>query len=178
MTQLSAAGFVLRPFVESDAAAFAAAVRESTATVGVWMPWASADYSESQALAWFAMCAAVRANGSGYEFGIFREDGVSLVGGAALNHMNSVHALCNLGYWVRASAQRQGAALAAIRALTPYAFGQLQLSRVEIVVAAGNDASMAVAEKSGATHECLARNRLQLHGRAVDGHVFSIIPNS
>jgi ribosomal-protein-serine acetyltransferase len=178
MTQLHAAGFVLRPFVNSDAAAFAAAVRESASTIAVWMPWARADYAESDALDWFAMCDEGRANGSAYEFGIFRDDGVSLVGGAGLNHMNTLHAFCNLGYWVRASAQRQGAALASVKTLTGYAFEQLRLSRVEIVVAAGNAASMAVAHKAGATHECLARSRLQLHGRAVDGHVFSIISDS
>lgn len=177
MSKLHTAGFLLRPFVETDAAAFADAVRESVATVGKWMPWGRADYTESDALEWFTQCAAGRADGSAYEFGIFRDDGVSLIGGAGLNQLNSVHAFCNLGYWVRESAQRQGAALASTTALARYAFERLNLSRVEIVIAADNTASLAVAYKSGATHECLARNRLRLHGGPVAAHVFSIIPD-
>jgi RimJ/RimL family protein N-acetyltransferase len=146
------------------------------ASVGQWMNWAHAAYTEEQALSWFAYCDAARADGSAHEFGIFLADGENLVGGAGLNQFNTVNAFCNLGYWVRASAQRQGAALAATSALVRHAFGELKQSRVEIVIADGNLPSIAVARKAGAVHECLARNRLQLRGRAVDAHVFSLVP--
>jgi ribosomal-protein-serine acetyltransferase len=122
----------------------------------------------------FAACGAGRADGSSHEFGIFR-NGV-FVGGAGLNQHNPAHALCNLGYWVRASAQRQGAASAAVMALAHHAFRDVHQSRVEIVVAAGNDVSLGVARKAGAVHECLARNRLVLHGASVAAHVFSLVP--
>lgn len=177
MTQLHTGRFVLRPFVTADAPAFAAAVRESMASVGQWMSWAHAAYSEDQALSWIAFCDAVGAAGHAHEFGIFLDDG-SFVGGAGLNQFNTTHGFCNLGYWVRASQQRQGAALAAVEVLVRHAFDALKLSRVEIVVADGNLPSIAVARKAGATHECLARNRLQLRGRAVDAHVFSLVPDA
>lgn len=176
MTTLHAAGFLLRPFTAADAPNFAAAVRESFSTVGKWMPWATASYTEEEALSWFAHCAASRDNGSAHEFGIFLADGVSLVGGAGLNQFNTTHNFCNLGYWIRESAQRQGAALAAATALAGYAFGPLALSRVEIVVAAGNTASCALALKANAVHEGLARNRIKMGGETVSAHVFSLIP--
>ena len=174
MIELHSAGFVLRPYVADDAPAFAAAVQESMATLGPWMPWADAGFDEVQALAWFGACDAGRADGSSHEFGIFR-DGM-FIGGAGLNQLNRTHALCNLGYWVRASAQRQGAASAAVIALAHYAFRDLGLSRVEIVVAQGNEASLGVARKAGAVRECLARNRLVLHGTPVAAHVFALVP--
>lgn len=176
MTQLHTGRFLLRPFVAADASAFAEAVRESTSSVGRWMNWAHEAYTEGEALSWFAFCDAARAAGSAHEFGIFLDDGKILVGGAGLNQFNTVNGFCNLGYWVRASQQRQGAALAAIGALVRHAFEALQLSRVEIVVADGNAASCGAARKAGATHECLARNRLLLRGRPVDAHVFSLVP--
>ena len=52
----------------------------------------------------------------------------------------------------------------------------LGLARVEIVVAVNNEPSLSVARRAGATLECTARNRLQLHGKAVDACVFSFIP--
>ncbi|WP_445230848.1 GNAT family N-acetyltransferase [Duganella rhizosphaerae] len=176
MMPLTAGGFLLRPFIAADAPAFAAGVRESMDSVGLWMTWAHAEYTEEQALSWFEWCDASRADGSAHEFGIFLADGATLVGGGGLNQMNAVNGYCNLGYWVRASAQRRGAAAAAVAALSRYAFEQLNQSRVEIVVAAGNEPSAAVARKAGATHECLARNRLKLRGLSLDAHVFSMIP--
>ena len=176
MTPLHTGRFLLRPFVTADAPAFAEAVRESTASVGLWMSWAHAAYTVDEALSWFAFCDAARANGSAHEYGIFLPDGQTFVGGAGLNQFNTVNAFCNLGYWVRASQQRQGAALAATNALVRHAFDRLKQSRVEIVIAEGNLPSIAVARKAGAVHECLARRRLQLRGRPVDAHVFSLVP--
>jgi ribosomal-protein-serine acetyltransferase len=177
MTQLHTARFLLRPYTIEDAPAFAAAVNESAASVGQWMDWAHAGYTEEEALSWFAYCDAARAAGSAHEFGIFLPDGTSLVGGAGLNHVNTLHGFCNLGYWVRASRQRQGVALAAVQALAPYAFDELKLTRVEIVVADGNLPSMAVAKKAGAMWECLARKRLRVKGKPVDAHMFSLVPD-
>jgi RimJ/RimL family protein N-acetyltransferase len=177
MTQLQAGRFVLRPFTAQDAPVFAAAVRESMDSVGQWMNWAHAAYTTDEALSWFAFCDAARVAGHAHEFGIFLPDGRTLAGGAGLNQFNTANAFCNLGYWVRASQQRQGVALAAVDALTRHAFASLKQSRVEIVVADGNLPSLGVAHKAGATHECLARKRLQLRGRAVDAHVFSLVPD-
>jgi RimJ/RimL family protein N-acetyltransferase len=39
-----------------------------------------------------------------------------------------------------------------------------------------NSASVKVAEKSGATYEGIARNRLFLHDTALDAHLFSFVP--
>lgn len=178
MTRLHTGRFLLRPFKMADAPAFAAAVRESADSLGPWMGWAHAAYSRDEARSWIAFCDAARAAGHAHEFGIFLDDGETLVGGAGLNQFNTTHAFCNLGYWVRASQQRQGAALAAVQALTLHAFEALKLSRVEIVIADGNLPSIAVARKAGAVHECLARKRLQLRGCAVDAHVFSLVPDS
>jgi len=207
---LHADDYILRPLLPADAPAMAAAVRESMASLGPWMPWANAAYDEAAALDWIAICAAARADGSAHEFGIFRQrakagtavgqrgrgtadksadgasggtadsasgdDGLDYIGAAGLNQFNRVHNFCNLGYWVRTSAQRQGAARAAIRALARFAFDELALTRVEIVVADGNHASLALARKAGAVHEGLAHNRLYLHNGPVAAHMLSLIP--
>jgi RimJ/RimL family protein N-acetyltransferase len=173
---LTAGQFLLRPFTESDALAFAAAVQESGATVGKWMSWAHPEYTESEALSWFEHCRAERASGTSHEFGIFDAKSQSFVGGCGLNQFNAPNGFCNLGYWVRQSWQRKGAASLAIQTLTRFAFAELGQGRVEIVVAAGNEPGLAVAAKAGAFRECLARNRLKLHGKFTDAYVFSLVP--
>ena len=169
---IRAGDFILRVYQDSDAVEMAAAVRESSDTVGKWMTWAKPNFSEYDALCWFANCQFARSNGSGHEFGIFTSGG-QFVGGCGLNQFSAANKLCNLGYWVRQSAQRRGAATAATIALRDLALQSLGQARVEIAVANGNEPSLGVARRTGATYECLARKRLQLHGRAVDAHLFS-----
>lgn len=169
---IAAGRFHLRPCLPSDAQEMAVAVRESMATVGRWMSWAKADFSEYDAVCWFESCAQARASGEAHEFGIFDGAGRYL-GGCGLNQFNRVNRFCNLGYWVRESRQREGAAVAASIALKDLAFSSLDQVRVEIVVAEANAASCGVAQRAGARLECLAPNRLQLHGRSVAAHVFA-----
>jgi len=176
MPTLHCGRYVLRAFTEADIPAFAEAVGESVETVGRWMTWAHAGYSEAEAAGWFEHCARERASGASHEFGIFDAASGTLVGGCGLNQFNTVNGFCNLGYWVRQSWQRRGAALAAVEALSRFAFAELGQGRVEIVVAEGNLPSQGVAERAGATRECLARNRLNVHGRFTDAHVFSMVP--
>ncbi|RKR67581.1 RimJ/RimL family protein N-acetyltransferase [Acidovorax sp. 94] len=173
---LASGRFELRPFAESDLPAFVEAVLESTATVGKLMPWAHPNYSTADAASWFAHCEAEWERGSSYEFGIFDAGSDTFVGGCGLNQFNLVNGFCNLGYWVRQSWQRQGAALAAVQALSQFAFAELKLGRVEIVVAQHNTPSLSLAEQSGAVLECLARNRLKVHGIFTDAYVFSLVP--
>ena len=175
MLELHAPPYLLRPFAERDAEAFAAAVRESMATVGRWMSWSSSNYTEVQARLWFEQCDAYRALGTAHEFGIFDARG-DFVGGAGLNQFNVQNLFCNLGYWIRESSQRRGAALGACAALAELAFNRLGQQRVELVVAEGNEPSRAVAAKVGALYEGLARSRLQLHGSPVDAHVYCLLP--
>lgn len=174
--EISFAGLSIRPFADSDAKAFTAAVLESVETVGRWMPWCTADYSPRHALEWFATCRASRDAGTAFEYGIFCLDSGDFLGGAGLNEIRLQNRFCNLGYWVRQSRQRQGIASRCVKALSAHAFHQLGLHRVEIVVAVGNLASEAVAASSGALRECIARNRLQVHDKPVSAHVFSLIP--
>lgn len=175
MPTITSHGLLLRPFEGRDAPAFTRAVRESAETVGRWMPWCHAGYTDKEALEWFAVCRQGREAQTAYEFGIFSEDGAEFLGGAGLSQLNKQHAICNLGYWVRTSKQRQQVASRCVQVLSRYAFDTLALHRVEIVVAVGNDASEGVARKSGALFECIARNRLLIRDVSVPASVFSLL---
>lgn len=176
MYTLSATGLCLRPFGARDVEAFAAAARESAESVGRWMPWCHADYSEQEARDWFGVCQQHLADETAFEFGIFAEQGGELLGGAGLNTLNRQHNLCNLGYWVRQSRQRQRVATRCVRLLSAFGFETLRLTRIEIVAAQGNQASQGVARAAGAQFEGVARNRLMIRGEPVAAAVFSLIP--
>ncbi|RKT47588.1 GNAT family N-acetyltransferase [Thiocapsa rosea] len=171
-------GVCLRPFVSADAAAFAGAARESASSVGRWMSWCHEDFSVGEARAWFAICSAELDACSAVELGIFAAEGCEVLGGIGLNHFIAEHKLCNLGYWVRASRQREGIATRAVRTMARFGFADLGLMRIEIVVAEGNGPSAGVARKAGALYEGLARNRLVVGGVSVPAWIFSMVPDS
>ena len=60
--------------------------------------------------------------------------------------------------------------------ISDFAFSELGLTRIEIVVAKGNGPSNAVARKVGAVYEGMMRNRLVLHGAPVTASMYSLIP--
>jgi RimJ/RimL family protein N-acetyltransferase len=165
----------IRPYREDDAGGLYEAARESIPEVGRWLPWCHPGYVLHEAREWIAATRAQLASGDGYHLAIV-EPGGRLVGGVGLGPLVRAHAMANLGWWVRTSATGRGVATRAARLVVPVGFG-LGLTRLEILVAVGNPASLRVAEKLGARREGVLRNRLKI-GAAVHAAVcFSLVPD-
>jgi RimJ/RimL family protein N-acetyltransferase len=167
---------VLRPFREEDASALYEAVRESISEVSPWLPWSHEHYSIEESREFIGSRELASQGGEWYSFGIFEKDGGRVLGGVGINFINRVHQMANLGYWVRSSAAGRGIATGATRLAARFAFEQLGLQRVEIVVAVANVASQRVAEKAGARREGILRKRLFIRGESLDAVLFSLVP--
>lgn len=165
----------LRPWRDDDAEPLAAAVQESVDSVGPWLPWCHAGYGRNDAMAWVARCRSGWHAGEHFAFALFDTGSAQLLGSAGLSQVDPVHRRANLGYWVHQSHQRQGIGVAAARLVARFGFERLGLFRIEIVVLPGNQASRAVAEKTGATFEAIARNRLWFRNSAHDAAVYGLI---
>lgn len=176
MVPLVAAGVCVRMFQRHDIPAFVAAASESAATVGPWLPWCHAGYSIAEAETWFESCERNFQWGLAHEFGIFAAEGGELLGGVGINQLNREHNFGNVGYWVRETRQRCGIASKAVGIVAQYGFREIKLSRLEIVIAETNQASRRLAEKIGATFECVARNRLVIRGQPCAAAVYSLVP--
>ena len=174
-TVLTGNGIVVRPHEADDIAPMFAAIGESTATVGRWMSWCNPGYSLHDATAWFERSAKAWATDGDREFGIFDAASREVLGCVGINQINRLNNFANMGYWVRSSREGQGVASTAARLASGYAFAELGLARIEIVVLPDNTASRRVAEKIGAHFECLARNRLQFKGTTRDAAMYSLV---
>lgn len=53
---------------------------------------------------------------------------------------------------------------------------ELKLTRLEIVAPEDNVPSRRVAEKVGAVFECIARNRVMVHGKPQNAAVYALVP--
>ncbi|WP_053096252.1 GNAT family N-acetyltransferase [Frateuria defendens] len=173
--ELPVAALRLRCWRPEDAPALYAAVDESREVFRRWLPWCRDEYAEADAATHIATCRRGWEDGTQYSFGAFDEGGVPLAA-IGLDRFTGDRG-ANLGYWVRRSRQGQGLCPLLVRAVAHFAFETLQRVRVEIVVAAGNQASRRAAEKSGARLEGIARQRLLLDGQAHDAAVYALIPS-
>ena len=169
--------FTIRPYSVADADDVYAAVRESLADLGLWMPWAHKGYQRHESETWLAARQPEWDAGVAYEFAIIDQLDGSYVGGCGVNQIRPVIQTGNIGYWVRSSRTRQGAASQAARWVAEFAFAELGLTRVEIVAAVGNMASQRAAEKAGAMREGVLRNRLLLGDEPVDAVLYSLVPD-
>ena len=166
---------LVRPLAMDDAASLHRAVRESVESLSYWFPRCHAGYSLADATQWIEHGLASWENRTEFPLGVFDADG-EVIGSTGINHIDRVHNLGNLGYWVRDAARSRGVATTAARAAALLGFNVVGLTRLEIVVLPHNTASQRVAEKLGAVREVEARNRVLFQGRPAAAVVYSLIP--
>jgi ribosomal-protein-serine acetyltransferase len=166
----------LRPYRLSDSKECFQAIKDSVAEISVWLPFAHPDYSMQENRAWLKKRPDDWKNGRGYEFAILDAGDGTMIGGCGLNGIDKMNRRANLGYWVRTSHTKRGVATAATLLLAKWGFETLKLTRIEILVAVGNERSLRVAAKVGATREGVLRNRLVIRDKTHDAVMHSLIP--
>jgi len=165
----------LRPFQTADVEPFHLAARESLAELIPWMTWARPDYGLKEVGEYVRTVRSCWEAGTFYAFAVTDARDGSMLGAASLSHIHPVYHFCNLGYWVRTSRRGQGLAARATRLAAKFGLEQLSLLRVELVIAVGNQASLKVAEKSGARREGILRDRVTVREKVYDGVMFSFV---
>jgi len=167
----------LAPARVEDADTVLASIRETLAPLSRWMTWCHAGYARADAAGWIDVTRAAWDAGGAYEFLVFDHAG-GHVGAVGLNQFDRENNGANLGYWIRQSCQRQGFAVEAVRRVVRFGLEDARFQRIEIVAAEDNVASRRVAERAGATFECVARNRLCIHGVPTAAAVHSFVPGA
>ena len=81
-----------------------------------------------------------------------------------------------LGYVVVPEARGRGVATEALRLLTEFAFEELGMERLELMIAVQNEPSKIVAERAGYTREGVLRSAYFKQGRREDTELWSRLP--
>ena len=176
-TELTNGEIILRILKIDDVVPCLEAVQETIKELSQWMWWCHSDYTIDDTKTWIESLPEARNKGTEYEFAIKDSKKDSFIGCCGVNNINRKDKYANLGYWVRTSQSGQGIATAATLLLAQFAFKELSLNRVEIVVATNNIASIRVAEKTGALQEGTLRNRITVRENIYDAFMFSLIPS-
>jgi RimJ/RimL family protein N-acetyltransferase len=155
---------VIRCYEPRDAPLLKEAIDSSLEHLRPWMPWAE---SEPQSLAEKTeLLRRFRSTfdaGENFTYGIFSRDESEIVGGTGLHPRIDPGGL-EIGYWVRASATRQGFITESTAALTRVGIEICAADRIEIRIEPRNEASIGVPRKLGFLEEATLRRRLP--GRA------------
>jgi ribosomal-protein-alanine N-acetyltransferase len=133
-----------------------------------WEPIRGRDYESrssfySHGVAWSKQAAKAK---TGFSFMIFRRQDARLMG--ALNMTNVRYGpakTATVGYWISPDFARQGFMSEALGLVVDFAFGELDLSRIEAACLPENEASRGVLEACGFKYEGVAQSYLQIAGR-------------
>ncbi|WNI20515.1 GNAT family N-acetyltransferase [Streptomyces sp. ITFR-16] len=140
----SAAGPVLRPWVEDDVPAFLSAYRDEE--IRRWHTRRAS--TEAQAREWFEAYRQDWLREEGGHWAITR-DGDDVLGRIALRGLDFDDGVANVAYWVLPAARRIGTASTALATLTEWALREAGFERLELDHSTRNAASCRVATKSG-----------------------------
>ena len=154
---------VLRCWDPADAPLLKDALDSSLEHLQPFMDWA---HDEPQAVeAKAELLRGFRAafhTGASFVMGIFDRTEDQVLGGTGLHPRIGPGGL-EIGYWVRASATRQGIATEVSAALTRVGFEVCEADRIEIRIEPRNEASFGVPRKLGFAEEATLRRRLPGH---------------
>ncbi|WP_017625363.1 GNAT family N-acetyltransferase [Nocardiopsis chromatogenes] len=139
------AGITLRPWRLSDQPLVRQASQDAYIPAITTVP---RPYTEAEGAAFVRRQWERTATGGGYPF-VIVDPGGRPVGNVGLWLKDPRRERASLGYWVAASGRGQGAAAAALAAVTDWAVHGLGIPRLELYVEPWNTASMRTAERSG-----------------------------
>lgn len=169
---LPTARLLLRPFAERDAQAIYA-LQSNARVLRYWdsPPWTE----RSRADAFIAACRKMEEEGSGARFAIETRDNGAFVGWCTMFRWNPVHRSLGIGYCLDEPAWGKGYATEAVRAMLQWAYGTLDLNRVEAELDTRNAASARVLEKLGFEREGLRREDCVVSGEVSDSWIYGLL---
>jgi len=127
------------------------------------------------ASAWFERYEEGRRDGSREAFAIVDDDG-SFLGLALAPQIDRETRTAELGYLVAPEARGRGVATDALRELTAWAFGELEMLRLELLIGVENAASKKVAERCGYLREGVLRSLYFKQDLRDDTEIWSRLP--
>lgn len=164
----------LRPARNGDYEAWAQLRRTSHDFLQPWEPtWPTDDLTRDAFAQRVRLCREDMRQGWAYPFLVFRLEDGALTGGITLSNVRrGVAQTATVGYWCGAPFARTGLTLDAVRTAAEFAFGQLDLHRLEAACLPENTASAGLLERAGFTREGLARQYLRINGSWRDHLLF------
>jgi ribosomal-protein-serine acetyltransferase len=140
-----------------------------------WLPWVD----NMQTIGDFKnyIAKSKKQHNEGSDFGyliIFNKTAVGRIGIHNIDHQNKI---ASIGYWLDENYTGKGIITKSCKAIINYAYNTLDLNRIEIKCATGNNKSRSIPEKLGFTKEGILREGELINNTFIDLYIFSMLKN-
>lgn len=163
----------LRAWTENDIDSALEIVLRNREHLQTYMQWMTPDYSIDSAKKFIVDGIAHRLERKTLGLALLRGD--RLIGSTGFNRLDWPARVCEIGYWIDRDEEGKGIITRACRTMIDYAFGQLEMNRVEIRCSTQNARSAAVPERLGFTKEGVLRQAEVLNGQAHDFCIYGLL---
>lgn len=140
--------------------------------LGQWLHWVHSTHTREDVLSYVQMARKDFVKPDFLHFLIFRKGEIAGGCGLILNELTNS---AEIGYWIDAKFEGMGIVSDCCRALIDYAFGEMELSRVQIRCATGNLRSAAIPKRLGFSHEGTLRQTIRTNDRLDDEHCYGLL---
>lgn len=167
---------VLRPFRRRDVDPLLEAVQASLPELEQWLPWPHPRYDRMDATRFVRDSMRSWREQRAYDFAIrSHEDPERHLGNVSIWFTSRQFRVGEIGYWIRSDATGRGVATEATAAMLALGFGTLDMHRITLRIAVGNQGSERVAEKLGFRHEGVLRQVIKVRNQWVDHSILSLL---
>lgn len=163
----------IRLIEQQHAEEFFALVKKNYERLLVWCPWLGEVETVKKTRLFIKGKLQRFADGNGFTAGFFGNG--ALIGVIALEYVDWTNKITEIGYWLDAEAEGKGLITKACPVLIEYAFGQLEMNRIQIRCASENLRSRAIPEKLGFRQEGIIRQVEKLSNRFVDLVIYGML---
>jgi len=140
--------------------------------LGQWLHWVHSSHTRADVLKYVETARQDFVKPDFLHFLIFRKG--KIVGGCGLILNESTNS-GEIGYWIDAHCEGAGIVSDCCRSLIDYAFGELELNRLQIRCATGNLRSAAIPKRLGFSLEGTLRQTIRTNDRLDDEYCFGLL---
>ncbi|AXI11014.1 GNAT family N-acetyltransferase [Oceanobacillus sp. 143] len=164
---------VLQQLEIKDAHALFQLIDQSRVYLRAWLPWVDGNQTADDSQAFIEHTIQTLEARKGLTTGIYYQG--KLVGMAGYNSLDFRNKIGHIGYWLAEVYQGKGIMTRVARALTEYAFHELDLNRVEIRAAYENLRSREIPKRLSFVEEGKIRQAEWLYDHYVDHVVYGML---
>lgn len=165
--------FQLRLLQREDAERLFEVIHTNRAYLRQWLPWVDLTLTVGDSRSFIEDSLAQYSQGENVVAAIWCES--KIVGCIGLNRINAAHQKAEIGYWLSHGYQHKGIITRACRQLIKYAFDELKINRIEILVAEKNRRSRSVAERLNFTQEGILNEYYRQHRVFLDMVIYAML---
>jgi ribosomal-protein-serine acetyltransferase len=157
----------------SDAQAFFDVTRENNTHLRQWFGWLDDDKSVSDIEKYIIDSNKRFSENEGIDLAIW--ENMQMVGGIGIFPIDTANKKTSIAYWLAEDFQGKGIMTDSIKVVIEYVFEKMNLNRIEVTCAIGNEKSSALPKKLGFTYEGISRESGWLYDHFVDLEVYSLL---